>query len=520
MAENFQVINVNTIVPSKLNPRKSFSQDSLKEMAASIKKNGVLEPVLVRPFESKSLNGKYELIAGERRWRAAQLAGLDQMPVIVKQLNDREVMEIQIIENLQREDLTPLEEAFGFKELAAQRGYTVEQLAEKIGKSKSYIYGIIKLCDLPRLAEKALADGKLSRSAAELIARIPNEELRTKAAVALLQPRFGSPVTLYREVKEHIEQNYMVELKRAPFPLNDETLTAAGTCRACPKMTGNNRDAYPNGRADVCTDPGCYATKLAAFKVKKIKLAEQEGMKVLSDEECKKLFPYGNGLIYSAAYVDLEDQCTFDQKNRSYKQLVGTDLKGELVLAFDPTGKLHQLIPKDSALKFLKEKMGIRVEHSGHYIVSEKEKKRKDEQRFKERVAKASLNRVIDVLVSKIEGRSWGNDAKGLAVWRVVTKAIVRRTWNDAQRQIASRRNLKNSKGDPPGDVRLALEKHIDQLPANKLSALLAEAVVFETWYSYGKKIPPVALDLSKLLEVDIKAIEKEVQSELGRKKK
>lgn len=134
------------IVASKTNPRKHFDAAALKELAESIAKHGVLQAILVRP---NGADGKFELVAGERRWRAAKLAQLDRIPVTVRELSDTEALELQVVENLQRTDLHPLEEAEGYESLmkcqhADGRTYTADEIAAKVGKSRSYVYSRLK----------------------------------------------------------------------------------------------------------------------------------------------------------------------------------------------------------------------------------------------------------------------------------------------------------------------------------------------------------------------------------------
>ena len=161
------ILNSNEILPNRYQPRKKFSEDELLELTESIKKYGILEPIIVRP-----LGDKYELVAGERRYKANVLAGNDTIPTIVKDLNDAECSEIAIIENLQRKDLSPLEEALSYKR-AIDMGYaTQQQLAEKIGKSQSYIANKIRLLKLSDEVQDALLNGKISERHARSLLRL------------------------------------------------------------------------------------------------------------------------------------------------------------------------------------------------------------------------------------------------------------------------------------------------------------------------------------------------------------
>lgn len=149
---------INQIVPNPFQPRHEFDAEALKSLSESIREKGVLQPLLVRP----SNDGKYELIAGERRWRAAKMAGLKTVPVIIKTLTDRETLEIALIENLQRENLSPIEEAEGLNRLMTEYHYTQESVGQTIGKSRSYITNVLRLLLLPPEVQKALAENKIT----------------------------------------------------------------------------------------------------------------------------------------------------------------------------------------------------------------------------------------------------------------------------------------------------------------------------------------------------------------------
>ena len=141
-------------------PRRTFDQDALKSLVDSVSQKGVLEPLLVRKIDGQT--DHYEIVAGERRWRAAQTAGLHEVPVVVKKIGDREALEIALIENLQREDLTPIEEAEGYKRLMDQFKRTQENLAREIGKSRSHVANMIRLLSLPETVREKVQNGSLS----------------------------------------------------------------------------------------------------------------------------------------------------------------------------------------------------------------------------------------------------------------------------------------------------------------------------------------------------------------------
>ena len=166
------------IEPDKNQPRKDFDEAALAELADSIARHGLLQPIAVRA----AAGGAYKIIAGERRWRAARMAGLSEVPVVIKDVSDAEAMELALIENLQREDLDPVEEAMGYRQLMDRCQLTQEQAAQKIGKSRSAVANSLRLLNLPEDVLALLKAGKLSTGHAKVLLGLPSEELIRTAA--------------------------------------------------------------------------------------------------------------------------------------------------------------------------------------------------------------------------------------------------------------------------------------------------------------------------------------------------
>ncbi len=185
------------LTPNPFQPRKNFDHDALDELTASVKEKGVLQPIVVRPVVGQI--DAYQIVAGERRWRAAQRAGIHEIPVIIRELSDSEALEISIIENVQRTDLNPIEEATGYNALIKEFSYTQEQLAEVIGKSRSHVANTLRLMTLSDRLQGLIRDGKLSAGhgrallsapdADGLANRIVKENLNVRQAEALAKGR-------------------------------------------------------------------------------------------------------------------------------------------------------------------------------------------------------------------------------------------------------------------------------------------------------------------------------------------
>ena len=170
-------IDINDIKPNAAQPRKNFDEDKLEELAESIDRHGLIQPVVLR-----SADQGYELVAGERRWRAARMVGLKEIPCIVKELTDEENMLLSIIENMQREDLNPIEEAEGLKQMIDTYGLTQEQISRGVGKSRPYITNSLRLLKLPEKIRYMTADGSLSVGHARALAAIKDVALQQKLA--------------------------------------------------------------------------------------------------------------------------------------------------------------------------------------------------------------------------------------------------------------------------------------------------------------------------------------------------
>lgn len=177
-----RVVPVDRIVPNPEQPRRAFSEDAMSELAASIREKGVIQPLIVRPDPDDP--DRFQIVAGERRWRAAQRAQVHEVPVIVRDFDDTEVLEVAIIENIQRADLNPVEEAQGYRQLMDRFGHTQEQLATALGKSRSHIANLMRLLGLPGDVLDMLREGRLSAGHARALITTENPSDLARQAVA------------------------------------------------------------------------------------------------------------------------------------------------------------------------------------------------------------------------------------------------------------------------------------------------------------------------------------------------
>ena len=364
MTTEFQTLELDIIVSSLTNPRKTFNADRLTELANSIKSNGVHAPILVRPLPAARLmdtfhsrgDGKplptHEIVAGERRYRASALAGCSTIPALVRDLSDEQVLEIQIVENLQRDDLTELEEAEGYEALMRHSGLTVDQVASKISKSRSYVYKRIKLLDLSLECKDALRIGQIDATRALLIARIPDTALQTKALAEATRANYRGDVCSVRDLQTWLQANVMLRLDFAAFKITDARLVpAAGSCKDCPKRTGANPDLFTDVQgADICTDPACFNKKAAAHRDVLVARAEAKGMRVIDGAEAKVLFPHkyiDRPKGYSALSQMREDVA--DGEPRTLGKLLGKSDLAAVLIENPYTKELIEAVPTDEA---------------------------------------------------------------------------------------------------------------------------------------------------------------------------
>ncbi len=376
---------IGLIQRSPTNPRKHFPEDAHAELVESVRRHGVLQPILVRlwPANQKwvgDIMPSYEIVAGERRFRAAIAAGFTVIPGIVRNLTDLEVLEIQIVENLQRAELHPLEEAEGYELLMKKHGYTAEDLGAKVGKSKAYIYARLKLTALCKSAREAFYAGDLTPSTALLVARIPVPALQERATKAIGGSSPRGPLSA-REAADYVHRTFMLRLSDAPFPRADkDLLPGVPKCHECPKRTGNQPELFEDvASADVCTDPDCFGAKRKAHFERVKKEARADGRKVLVGKEAKKIAPYGTHNLKDG-YISLDDRC-FDvapDKSRiypTYRQLLGKDYKAPALIEDADSGNLVEIVKKPDLVSALKAK-GVELKRPASSGASQEEKER------------------------------------------------------------------------------------------------------------------------------------------------
>lgn len=354
---------VSLILESRTNPRKTFDPAAMAELTASVKEHGVLQSLLVRPLPadlaapSENLAAtwpQYELVAGERRLRAARAAGLAHVPVMVRALSDQQVLEIQVIENLQREDLSAIEEAEGYAALV-KSGLTVDQVVERVGKKRSRVYDYLRLVKLDAKTRQALEEGKITPSVATLLAQIPEPKARAEML------RFAAPdhedyTPSVRQVREEIERACYRSLAGVPFTLERVWDAEHPACTSCPHRSGNLADRDPATKPNLCLKPSCRDWKMKAVADEALRAAEsQDNVQVLKGKEAKDLF-WSGGTLRSQAHVDLDKPAhVYDRTGPTWKQVLNKQkVEVAQIVAVDGDGKVHTLATRASLRNLVK----------------------------------------------------------------------------------------------------------------------------------------------------------------------
>lgn len=368
MTTEFANIELALIAPSLTNPRKNFNPTKLAELAEDIKRRGIDTPITVRPLPGSRVADtdrtvQFELVCGERRLRASELAGVATIPAMVRALTDDQALEIQLCENLKRDDLTELEEAEGYETLMKHANISADQVGERIGKSRSYVYGRIKLLDLCSEARVSLRDGDIDASRALLVARIPDHKLQIKAMKEIVAGHGYSmhkePMT-YRVALEHLQHNYMLKLSEAKFKITSVDLVpAAGSCKTCTKRTGHDPDLFSDVKgADICIDPPCFHKKEEAHAAAQVKEAKDKGQTVIAGKQAQELRAQNSYRDKFVGYraLDAVDDSPTDQPLR---KLIGPLMKAEgikpvLIEGTRNKGELVECLPNEVVLKLLK----------------------------------------------------------------------------------------------------------------------------------------------------------------------
>ncbi len=504
--EQFQVLDIKKVFESPLNPRRTFNEKKMEELIESIQAKGILMPLLVRPSDQNG--GRFEIAAGHRRYRAALKVGLKEIPLIIREMSDADFLEVITIENLQREDIEPLDEAQGYRTLMEKSKYDVSTIAAKVGKSESYIYQRIKLLELIPEAQKQLAEDKITAGHAILIARLQAEQQK-EALKECLQQSWGGkrddPLSV-RQLTDWIDRNIHLDLNKTSFPKKDATLLPdAGPCTTCPKRTGFAPALFPDiQKKDICTDPKCFHAKVNAFTEcwiqEKAQDTDQPPLRISQawDGRMKKLPDDPKKPIPQDLYHEIEgkkDRCS------SVREAIMVDghEQGQIKqVCIDPKCEKHH--------------------HRGQRYNDPDTMKWKAQQKAQEEKRKqqeAIRLRIIDAILPTAGDLS-KNDLMFLA------EVLFDELWEEHRKKILARHEIKPVKIQYGFDQMGPMKKHIESCSTVDLGRLLMEMALIryrEPGHWTDKRRPDLLLETAKRYKVDPNKIEARVRAEVKEKK-
>jgi ParB/RepB/Spo0J family partition protein len=496
---SIEMLPLDAVEESPFNPRKTFAD--LEELAEDVKLRGVLQPVLVRPYQ-----GTYQLVFGARRYRAAKLAKLPTIPAMVRAMTDVEALEVAIVENGKRADVHPLEEADAYRQLHEKHGYEVETIAAKLGKSRAYVYGRLKLRDLGEKGREAFFKGELSASVALLVARLPEKD--QVQALEEICDGYDRPMS-YREAADFIQSQYMQDLAKAPFDPADALLVpSAGACSACPKRSGANPDLFGDiDGADVCTDGGCFSEKARAATERKIEEAQSSGRTVLEGKAAEKA-------LFGTEYAKPDEKCWEDPKGRTWGQLAKKAGGVEPVVALDKNLIAKELLSRQAIRSGLtKAGETWTTKATGGDSYSKQQRAREKAQRLRRRVVQEAMKD----LASEVAGAK-----PDLEFWAFLAELQLEHAGYEELHVLADVRDFKVKDQEA---VRRALRKELDlvvephgpgPLQALVLQLLVAGGAAGGAYSNgYGKAFTKACAQFG----VDLKAIEKGLRAEQSKPK-
>lgn len=478
---NVLMIDIARLEESKRNVRKRKDKPALESLVESIKENGVLQPLV---GIGDATRGQIEILIGNRRLCAARKVGLKVLPVEVRaSIEDDRFTSIALVENLQREDLDPIDEAQGYKELVDRHKLAPEQIAARVGRSSSYVYRRLRLAELHEEVIRAVRAGAITFEIAGLIARIPVKSAQQEALGAIRKEatRFdpNGSATIH-DAKTIIQHRFMFRLADAPFDREDATLCPkAGACSACPKRTGSCPSLFDDVKeADTCTDPTCYGDKVKAMLDARIKAAKERKEEILEGEAADRAFPFGPTGA-PRGFIRLDDRCDLDERKRSYRQVLKPAPPPTTLAVFKREGLTVEIAAEKAVAAALK-KIGL----IGRFDPNDKAPKPSEADRTPAeapakdagandrqaaKIEAATQNATIAEIVRK--GETVELDRAAL---HLIAVGLIDSAWNDTLRRVEKRRDQKSTDGKPHGTQ---LRKIVADAPAKVLKGLIFELI-------------------------------------------
>ncbi|HWH58015.1 MAG TPA: ParB/RepB/Spo0J family partition protein [Terriglobales bacterium] len=503
-----QEVPLSLLIESATNPRQHFEEDDLNELAETIRKSGVYQAILARPKDDR-----LEIVFGARRFRASQLAGKETIPALVREMSDAEVLEAQLVENLQRRDVHPMEEAEGYKRLLAltEPTYTVEQIAAKVGKAPAYIATRLKLTDLCDEVAAAFYKHHIGVGHALLLAKLPTA-MQTLGLTACFKEVYAGggdkPASILlpvRNLRFWIETNVLLLLKDAPFDKRDAQLVpAAGSCVECPKRTGHNKLLFADlGKQDNCTDPACYQAKVQAH----ITAAVATKPQLVQISASYRAQGEGSAVLSRGKYVVICEERPTDKAQAKRPEFKTCKYTTEAIITEgEGQGTVHKVCPNaDCPVHHPKTKERAQGEAERAKGKAEQEKQRREEA-----IANTTGLRVLSAIGSAVPVRLLKRD-----LLFVIEKLVS--TLEDSRIETLARQHGLRQKRDD-GGARKTFAAFVRRAEEGTLARLLVESTILLV-ASRGNP-SAVLKDAANAYKVDTDTIAAKVRQEFAAKGK
>ncbi len=505
-ATEYRNVSLALLNESKTNPRRTFEELALKELAESIRAQGVLSPLLVRSLPE---NG-FEIVAGARRYRAAQIAEVPTVPVRIVNLNDAQAVEMSIVENLQRKNVHPMEEAQGFRALLdlEEPKYSVEQIAGRVGKSPAFVAARLKLTDLVPASVEAFYSDAIGVGHALLLSKLPADQQETALKACFKEVYNGGdkPTRVLlpvRNLQFWIDTNVLLMLKEAPFNKRDAQLvSAAGSCADCPKRTGHNKLLFGDdfGRhGDQCTDPGCFNAKVSAHVAKAI-AAKPELIQISTAYGAQK---EGSPVLPRNKYTAIRDdnpKSTDESKRPEFKVCKFTT--EAIITEGSDVGTIHKVCANQSCPVHHPKQKANRDD--------ERWKAEQEKQRKEQAIANATGLRVLSAIGAAVPVRLLKRDLL------FVLERLVFVMEENRVEMLAKQHGIRQKRDD--GGIKKAFAAYLRRADEGTLSRALVESSILLA-ASRGSS-STILKDAATVYKVDAEAITAKVRLEFAAKDK
>ena len=535
------------VMPSPLNPRTTFDESKLAEMAKSVEAKGVMNPLLTRPACASDVarGFKYEIIAGERRYRASQQVGLETVPIIVREISDADALEMMLIENLQREDLNPIEEARGIEQMLAltdEKGapmHTELLIAQKIGRSQQHVENTVRLLLIPAKFHGDVSSGKLGRTLCYLAAAIPDKKLREQAIGEIARGYGQGPMTT-RQAKDHITRNYMTELRGSPFDQNDAGLVPmkeedgkrvlGGACGDCAFNSANRAQGdAEGGQFKMCINPACYQLKVDGHVRAALTKAEAEGKKVITGKAAEKVISWDGDVSSVSGKVRLnakpDGEVVAGKKTPTWGKMLKGEVQPTIEVVIDKKGRVFEVVDRNEAIEAAKSNgfkdlfTASASKKKGRSDDDKKEAERLAKERREQKIQGEVTRRVMAAIVEGVE-----RDGFGDREWAELLETAIGHAGSDGRNWVIQRRDIpavnhKESYYKDRMDPEATLKKY-----GKELEPVQMRGFVIELLLSQGVRWQGLAHNGTKKLmhffKVDEAAETKAVREEMAAGKK